>query len=594
MTHHPSGPDTPAAGGSPAAPVRSRSRAWAHARGARLLPVLVGSLATALYCALSWSQWIRWDVPSWDNAIFTQLLSSYASGRGPVVDLKGHGFDLLGDHFHPLLIVLAPLYRVFPSALTPMLAQDVLFGISAAVVTRCAARVLHPAPALALGAAYALSFGLQNAVAVQFHEIALAVPLLAAGLCALRERRWVAAALWSAPVALVKEDLGITVAAIGALALGHAARPGLHRGLPAVRRRWAGFLSPPPRSPGERAPGSAAAASSPRGTARDAGRGPRRRHPGKVLRDPALLCGAVLVVWGVLVSALAVGVILPALNPSGEFAYADKLDVAGLLRDPASAVILQVVPARKLVTWSLLLLSGAVVAVRSPIALAALPTLVWRMLSPNDGYWGPGWHYSAVLMPVLFVALVDAVARLRGDAARAGWRWDAGRGGRDPAGGLDRDAAAREEDPATAWSPGRSPGTEATVLRAMAAAAPWAALLVGLLLSAQLPLAQLAGASAWQQDPRHAAKAAAVAEVPRGASVASDLSLMNALVSRARVHWIGSTGDPAPEYVVVDRSSGTWGDAPPQDVADYARDVYGREYTVVSDEQNIVVARLRS
>ena len=168
----------------------------------------MGSLATALYCALSWSQWIRWDVPSWDNAIFTQLLSSYAAGEGPVVDIKGDGFNLLGDHFHPLLIVLTPVYALFPSALTPMIVQNVLFGASAAVITRCAARAMHPAPAAAIGVAYALSFGLQNAVAVQFHEIALAVPLLAPGLRALRERRWRAATRWCAPVAPVQADPG--------------------------------------------------------------------------------------------------------------------------------------------------------------------------------------------------------------------------------------------------------------------------------------------------------------------------------------------------------------------------------------------------
>ena len=187
---------------------------------ARWLPALVGVLATALYCALSWSQWINWEVPSWDNAIFTQLLSSYASGRGPEVDLKGHGFNLLGDHFHPLLIVLAPVYKLFPSALTLMLVQDVLFGIATAVVTRCATRVLRAAPAAAVGVACALSFGLQNAVAVQFHEIALAVPLLALSLSAWREGRWGATALWAAPLALVKEDLGVTVAVIGALLMG--------------------------------------------------------------------------------------------------------------------------------------------------------------------------------------------------------------------------------------------------------------------------------------------------------------------------------------------------------------------------------------
>ncbi|MDO4918383.1 DUF2079 domain-containing protein [Kocuria sp.] len=548
-------------------------------------------MATLLYCALSWSQWLRWDVPSWDNAIFTQLLSSYAAGDGPTVDLKGHGFNLLGDHFHPLLVVLAPVYRIFPSALTPMLAQDVLFGISAALVTRGALRVLHLAPAAALGVAYALSFGLQQAVAVQFHEIALAVPLLAAGLCALRERRWVAAALWSAPVALVKEDLGITVAAIGALMLAHAARPALSRWLPAARRRWVALgvqPSPsrgaaPPGAAGRRPPWEVARAAEPDRAASSAKAPPSQdgraggwtaeegRSDGWTTgRRRSLVCGLALVVWGVAATVLAVTVVLPALNPAGTFAYADKLDVTGLLRDPASAVILQVVPPQKLVTWLMLLLAGAVVAVRSPLALVAVPTLAWRMLSPNEGYWGPGWHYSAVLMPVVFVALVDAVARLRADAARVFRHEERGQRPR-------RNVAVRES----------------TVLWVLSTAAPWVALTVALAVGTQQPLAQLGGAAAWQPDPRAQAKTAAVAEIPRDASVGTDLSLMNRLVSRTRVHWIGNGGDPAPQYVVVDREDGTWGGAPPQDVAGYAQQVYGEQYAVVSDEQNIVVARVR-
>ncbi|RLY94362.1 DUF2079 domain-containing protein [Kocuria tytonicola] len=526
----------------------------------RLLPALVGAVATSLYGAFSWSQWIRGETPSWDNAIFTQLLSSYAAGHGPVVDIKGHGYNLLGDHFHPLVALLAPVYRIFPSALTPMLLQDALFGVSAALITRCALRVLHPAPAAAIGCAYALSFGLQNAAAVQFHEIALAVPLLAAGLTALREQRWLAATLWTAPVALVKEDLGITVAAAGGLMLGHALRPSLRRGLPAVRRRWAALSS-------DAAPVGAVA-----------GRPGGRRDAPVVPRDTALLCGVVLVVWGLAVTAFAVGVALPALNPDGAFAYADRLDVAGLLRDPASAVILQVAPAQKLGTWLLLLLAGAVVAVRSPIALVALPTLTWRMLSPHEGYWGPGWHYSAVLMPVLFVALVDAVVRLRADAAAAFGRAERGDG--RVAGGHCGD-------------PGRGARAEASVLWVMATGAPWLALAVALAVGTQLPLARLAGAEAWEPDPRRGVKAAAVEEIPPGASVATDLTLMNALVSRADVHWIGSAGDPAPQYVAVDRASAAWGGQGPADVAAYARELYGADYAVVSDEQNIAVVRIQ-
>ena len=50
-----------------------------------------------------------------------------------------------------------------------------------------------------------------------FHEIALAVPLLAFSLSALVRGRVRATALWALPLVFIKEDQGFTVAAIGAL-----------------------------------------------------------------------------------------------------------------------------------------------------------------------------------------------------------------------------------------------------------------------------------------------------------------------------------------------------------------------------------------
>ncbi len=49
----------------------------------------------------------------------------------------------------------------------------------------------------------------------------------------------------------------------------------------------------------------------------------------------------------------------------------------------------------------------------SPLAAIALPTLAWRLLSTMESYWASTWHYSLVLMPVVFLALLDAVVRVR-------------------------------------------------------------------------------------------------------------------------------------------------------------------------------------
>src|SRR5207245_878567 len=50
-----------------------------------------------------------------------------------------------------------------------------------------------------------------------FHEIAFAMPLLAFSLEAALRKRWAAAMWWAVPLIFVKEDMGITAAAIGVI-----------------------------------------------------------------------------------------------------------------------------------------------------------------------------------------------------------------------------------------------------------------------------------------------------------------------------------------------------------------------------------------
>ena len=43
-----------------------------------------------------------------------------------------------------------------------------------------------------------------------------------------------------------------------------------------------------------------------------------------------------------------------------------------------------------------------------------LPTLFWRFAGNVEHYWGWHWHYSAILMPIAAIALIDACSRWRG------------------------------------------------------------------------------------------------------------------------------------------------------------------------------------
>ncbi|KNC17334.1 hypothetical protein AC792_14600 [Arthrobacter sp. RIT-PI-e] len=437
---------------------------------------MLGLAAPALYCLFSVTQWNRLASPSWDLGIFTQLAKAYAGAGAPIVPIKGEGFNLLGDHFRPLLVLLGPVYAAAPSGLTVLLVQDVLFGLSVAVVTRVGLQFLGRAAGLGLGVAYALSWGLQTAVAAQFHEIAFAVPLLALGLEAVLRRRVVPAVVWGGLLVFVKEDLGLTVMALGLVLA------------------WR-------------------------------------------LRSRA---GWWLAAWGALWLVLSVRVILPALNTGGQYDYSDRIDVGAMLADPGSAVVDLVSGPAKYQTLLLLLVAGGVLFLRSPLALVLVPTLLWRFVSGEDVYWGPEWHYSAVLMPVLFLALADGVQNLRSSPLRP--------------------------------------------LRTVAGLGVPVALVAGLSLLPSSEFAALADADTYRQSPRWDAAHRMMELIPEDATVESGVVLMAYLVPETRVYWLGNA-NPAPDYLIVDAEDWSWGGTRPADAVAHAEQRFpGTEYTLVFDD----------
>ncbi|MBP0451082.1 DUF2079 domain-containing protein [Kitasatospora sp. RG8] len=310
------------------------------------IPVLpVGGYALLLSVPRHW----RMESTGFDLGIFEQGVRGYAALQAaPVATLKGSGFPLLGDHFSPLLVVLAPFYRMFPGATTLLVVQAVLFALSCVPVTGLAVELLGRMGGLAVGAAYGLSWGLWRASTFDFHEVALAVPLVAGAVAALARGRYRAAAGWALPLLLVKEDQGLVVAGIG------------------LYLWWRG----------------------------------RRR------------LGAATVLAAVAATLLAVLVVVPAMNPDGVYAYGANGAWHG------NAVTRLLLPAVKWHTVAALLAPTVFVALCSPLSLLLVLPLAGRFWTPNPTYWDTGYHYNAVLMPVLFVALADGLHRLAGGRNR--------------------------------------------------------------------------------------------------------------------------------------------------------------------------------
>ena len=351
----------PEAGG--AAPLRAPLKAdW--------VPWLIALAAFAAYTTISLSRYFRLDPGSWDLGIFTEYVRQLAHLRAPVVNIHGAGFNLLGDHFQPIVGLIAPVFLLFPSAATLLVVQALLTAVSVIPVSRAAEARLGTGAGRMIGAAYGFSWGLQQMIDFDFHEIAFAVPLVACSLSALSRGKLRAAAVWALPLVFVKEDQGFTVAAIGILIV---------------------VMS--------------------RGRARPDG--PDRA---------AMRWGALLTVWGLAWPLLAIAVIIPHFNPLHQYPYwADGgvLSPGGAHPSPPSVLAQfshSYLP--KLRTTLLILLPVAFVALGSPLTLVAVPSLALRFVSTNAAYWGAGYHYNATVMPIVFLGAIDTLGRIRAYRAR--------------------------------------------------------------------------------------------------------------------------------------------------------------------------------
>ncbi|WP_324796412.1 DUF2079 domain-containing protein [Streptomyces cyaneofuscatus] len=431
-----------------------------------LRPYLItGAVLCGLYFLYSYLQYSRFGSPSWDLGIFEQEVRAYADLRAPIVDIKGPGYLILGDHFSPIVALLAPLYWLWPSAESLLFAQAAFFALGAVFVGRTTQQLLGGRSGLCVTVAYGLSWGIQEAVKSDFHEIAFAVPLLALVCRALLLKRYTAALLWSLPLVLVKEDLGATVAVVGFLLFVYGRR----------------------------------------------------------------LQGALLAAFGVAAFVVTLMVLIPAASSAGTYDYWQKIDKNGEQDVSMLDSVLGVLNSSTKIEMLVFLLGiTAFMALRSPLTLLIVPTLGWRLLSQDSNHWGMVWHYSAILMPVLFLAMADGVRRSR--ASDRPW------------------------------------------LASYAKTVVPVSVAIAVAMTQHLPLRDLLRPDSYSTDARTEAARAALKAIPAGARVETDITLMAHLTSDRTVYWIGGAPGTAPDIVAINLDFG-WS-RPIQDPVAYAEQLH--------------------
>jgi uncharacterized membrane protein len=490
---------------------------------------VIALAAFLAYDTLAVFKYLRLDPGSWDLGIYTEYVKQLAGLHAPVVAIRGAGFNLLGDHFQPIVGLLAPFFRLFPTPETLLVAQALLTAASVIPVCRAAQELLGVWASRGIGLAYAFSWGLQQMVTFDFHEIAFAVPLLAFSLSALVRRRLRAAVAWALPLVFVKEDQGFTVAAIGLVIAGYglAVLRARRRGAPAPVRGW------------------------------DAG---PQQEPAAWIR-----AGVLLAVWGLAWSVLAIAVIVPHFNAAHTYPYWSDGGVvgpSGHLSGTGLAHQLTLAAHEKLWTTFLILLPVAFLALRSPVALIAVPSLALRFISTNSYFWGTAWHYNATVMPIVFLAAVDAMASFRARSARR-----ARPGGRR----------------APPWLPAPGEAVARYGAVVMVVIAGW--------LAFRFPLDTLWKAQTYEITPHVSAEEAAMARVPDGVTVETTLTMLAPLAARDDTYWIGNTPNPPPAYVVFDADNSGW-NPPPSNVLAFVEQRHrGYAYQRIFVDDHVYVFR---
>jgi uncharacterized membrane protein len=331
------------------------------------------ALTAVAYSGFALARYYTFHTSSYDLVIFDQAVRSYAHFQPGISVIKGlHNgfgphFSVLGDHWSPILAVLAPLYWIHDSPQTLLIAQAVLFALAIPPLWHFTRRALGGGTVAVVSAylisvAYLLSWPVAAALAFNFHEVAFAPVLTAVALERLQAGRLRTALLALAALLLVKEDMGLLVAGIGLY-------------LAVARPRVV----------------------------------PRQR-----------LVAAALIAAGIAATALATYVLIPAFGGRSGYYWAypalgSNVPQAALhlITHPASSLRLLITPRVKLFTMLWLFGAFCFLPLLSPISLAVVPLLLERMLgSVFPGWWSTANQYNAFLVVVLLCAAVDGAARL--------------------------------------------------------------------------------------------------------------------------------------------------------------------------------------
>src|ERR1700674_4822120 len=179
-----------------------------------VLPLGLALIAAVAYAAISIYRHDHFGSNAYDLGVQDQTIWGY-SRLQMIPNTVEMIPNLLGDHFHPILMVIAPLYWIWDDVRVLLVVQAGLLAAAAIPVFWWGQQRLGRIAAVAIEAAYLTFWGVFSGVMFDFHHIAFAVPAVSFGLYAVLTNRnrlfWAMLAVGL----LTREDIALTFAAIG-------------------------------------------------------------------------------------------------------------------------------------------------------------------------------------------------------------------------------------------------------------------------------------------------------------------------------------------------------------------------------------------
>ncbi len=154
-------------------------------------------------------------LPIFDFAIFDQIMWKIAHFQSPesLYMVRPHW---LGDHFQPILILLAPFYWIANTPYTLLVLEPLIVASAVIpIVLMTRARTKSSLFALALVITYLAYPGTNYALFFTFHPSTLVAPFLLWAFWAFELEKWIWYAVFMVLALLCKENVGFYIAAFG-------------------------------------------------------------------------------------------------------------------------------------------------------------------------------------------------------------------------------------------------------------------------------------------------------------------------------------------------------------------------------------------